>query len=123
MFFTRRPLRAAAFGCALTLTALAPQARAQSAAEQQELVDRATLAIGEVLSDAQGGQARELMPRARALMICPRVFRAGFLFGGEGGGCVLPPAAARAAGPPPPSTAWAAAASASRPASRTPRSS
>jgi len=27
--------------------------------------------------------------KARAVMICPRVFRAGFFFGGEGGGCVL----------------------------------
>jgi lipid-binding SYLF domain-containing protein len=56
---------------------------------QQELVDRSTLAAEEILNDAQGHDAREMLPRARAVMICPRVFRAGFLFGGEGGGCVL----------------------------------
>jgi lipid-binding SYLF domain-containing protein len=57
--------------------------------DQQSLVDRATLAAQEVLDDSQGHDAREMLPRARAVMICPRVFRAGFLFGGEGGGCVL----------------------------------
>jgi lipid-binding SYLF domain-containing protein len=56
---------------------------------QQELVDRATLAAQEILDGSQGNDARNLLPRARAVMICPRVFRAGFLFGGEGGGCVL----------------------------------
>jgi lipid-binding SYLF domain-containing protein len=56
---------------------------------QQELVDRATLAAQDILDGAQGSDARNLLPRARAVMICPRVFRAGFLFGGEGGGCVL----------------------------------
>jgi lipid-binding SYLF domain-containing protein len=62
---------------------------AESAQGQQELVDRATLAAQEILDDQQGHDARALLPNARAVMICPRVFRAGFLFGGEGGGCVL----------------------------------
>jgi lipid-binding SYLF domain-containing protein len=76
--------------CALALATAAPHAaRAANAQDQQELVDRATLAVGEVLSDREGEEARELFPRARAVMICPRVFRAGFVFGGEGGGCVL----------------------------------
>jgi lipid-binding SYLF domain-containing protein len=56
---------------------------------QQQLVDRATLAAQEILDDSQGHDARAMLPNARAVMICPRVFRAGFLFGGEGGGCVL----------------------------------
>jgi lipid-binding SYLF domain-containing protein len=68
--------------------ALAP-AMAETLQDQQALVDRATLAAQEVLNDAQGHDAREMLPRARAVMICPRVFKAGFLFGGEGGGCVL----------------------------------
>ena len=77
------------------LLAISPLATAgttgtpDTAQGQQELVDRATLAAQEVLDDAQGHDARDLLPRARAVMICPRVFRAGFLFGGEGGGCVL----------------------------------
>jgi lipid-binding SYLF domain-containing protein len=67
----------------------AGHAMAESAQDQQALVDRATLAAQEVLDDRQGHDARAMLPRARAVMICPRVFKAGFLFGGEGGGCVL----------------------------------
>jgi lipid-binding SYLF domain-containing protein len=90
MVYPRRKPGALAALCALALTASLPHtARAASAQDQQDLVDRATLAVGEVLSDREGEQARQLLPGSRAVMICPRVFRAGFLFGGEGGGCVL----------------------------------
>jgi lipid-binding SYLF domain-containing protein len=68
--------------------AAAPQlARAQS--QQQELVDRATLAAQDMLNDQDGKDAQGVLRQARAVMICPRVFRAGFLFGGQGGDCVL----------------------------------
>jgi lipid-binding SYLF domain-containing protein len=68
--------------------AAAPQvAHAQS--EQQALVDRSTLAAQDMLNDATGRDAQHVLRNARAAMICPRVFRAGFLFGGSGGGCVL----------------------------------
>jgi lipid-binding SYLF domain-containing protein len=70
-------------------TAFIPRAHAVTPEGQQELVDRATLAAEEVLGGQEGEQARSVLPRARAVMICPRVFRASFLFGGEGGGCVL----------------------------------
>ena len=30
-----------------------------------------------------------MLRQARAVMVCPRVFKAGFFFGGEGGNCVL----------------------------------
>ncbi len=78
--------RAALFA-SLCLAPLA--ARAETAQGQQALVDRATLAAQEILNDGQGGNARAVLPRARAVVICPRVFRAGFLIAGEGGGCVL----------------------------------
>lgn len=71
------------------LATIARPARAETAQGQQELVDRATLAAQEILDDREGHDARGLLPQARAVMICPRVFKAGFLFGGEGGGCVL----------------------------------
>ena len=32
---------------------------------------------------------RNLLGQARAVMICPRMFKAGFIFGAEGGGCVM----------------------------------
>ncbi|WP_246602661.1 lipid-binding SYLF domain-containing protein [Falsiroseomonas tokyonensis] len=58
--------------------------------EEQALVDRATLAVQELMSSGeQAGDAVGFLQRARAVMVCPRVFRAGFILGGEGGSCVL----------------------------------
>jgi lipid-binding SYLF domain-containing protein len=58
--------------------------------QEQALVDRATLAVQEVMLAGDRPQdAQDFLRRARAVMVCPRVFRAGFIFGGEGGDCVL----------------------------------
>lgn len=81
----KRFLFAAALAAASALAPLA--AHAQS--EQQELVDRSTLAAQDMLNDQDGRDAQNLLRRSRAVMICPRVFRAGFIIGGSGGGCVL----------------------------------
>ncbi len=62
---------------------------AQAQAAQQELVDRSTLAAQDMLGDQYGGQAQSVLRQAHAALICPRVFRAGFLFGAQGGSCVL----------------------------------
>lgn len=63
-------------------------ARAQE--EQQDLVDRATLTVQEVIGRGNGQQPPlQLLRKARAILVCPRVFRAGFIFGGQGGDCVL----------------------------------
>ena len=70
---------------ALALFPLA--AHAQS--EQQQLVDRATLAAQQMLNDRDGRDAQYVLKRARATMICPQIFKAGFLLGGQGGSCVL----------------------------------
>ncbi|MBS0558876.1 MAG: lipid-binding SYLF domain-containing protein [Proteobacteria bacterium] len=75
------PLAALAFAALLAPGA----ARAQS--DQQQLVDRSTLAVQDLMSGSES--ALGMLRKARAVMICPRVFRAGFFFGGEGGGCVL----------------------------------
>ena len=72
---------------AAVLTMLPALAMAQ--AEQQALVDRATLAAQEMLNPRDGTDAQSVLGTARAVMICPQGFRAGFLFGGEGGSCVL----------------------------------
>lgn len=69
--------------------ALAPQ-QARAQAEEQSLVDRATLSLREVLDLGDMSEdARSLLRDARAAMICPRIFRAGFVIGGQGGDCVL----------------------------------
>ena len=57
--------------------------------EQQQVVDRAALAVQDLMNDNTGQSAQNVLRRARAVMICPRVFKAGFLFGGQGGTCVL----------------------------------
>lgn len=62
-----------------------------SQSAQQALVDRATLTVQEMLGDdtAPARDAASRLRSARAVVICPQVFRAGFIFGGEGGACVL----------------------------------
>ncbi len=76
-------------GIILALSLLmAPPAFAQQ--EEQALVDRATLALQELMSTGDNvADAVGFLRRSRAVMVCPRVFRAGFIFGGEGGSCVL----------------------------------
>ncbi len=72
---------------AVLLLAAPGLARAQS--DQQVAVDRATLTVQEMMSQSMGRDARNVLRRARAVMICPRIFKAGFFFGGSGGNCVL----------------------------------
>jgi SH3 domain-containing YSC84-like protein 1 len=67
---------------------LAPRP-AHAQGDQQTLVDRATLAIQDMANQSLTEDPRSLLGRARAVMVCPRVFKAGFFFGGEGGACVL----------------------------------
>jgi lipid-binding SYLF domain-containing protein len=78
----QRILMAAAF----SLLALA-SAHAQS--DEQALVDRATLALQEMMTQTVSQDPRRALQSARGVLICPQIFRAGFFIGGEGGGCVL----------------------------------
>ncbi|MDE8348298.1 MAG: lipid-binding SYLF domain-containing protein [Acidocella sp.] len=76
---------------AATLTPLA----AAHAGSPQHLVDSSTLALESLMEGAPGHQAQDFLRKAHAVVICPDIFRAGFMIGGEGGGCVM---VARAAG-------------------------
>ncbi|HET6182889.1 MAG TPA: lipid-binding SYLF domain-containing protein [Acetobacteraceae bacterium] len=67
--------------------ALPALARAQG--EQQAVVDRATLSVQEMMTTTVSTTPRDMLPKARAVLLCPRVFKAGFFFGGSGGRCVL----------------------------------
>jgi len=62
---------------------------AQAQGDEQTLVDRATLAVQELVTEDLTQDTRKTLEHARAVMICPRVFRAGFILGGEGGSCVM----------------------------------
>jgi lipid-binding SYLF domain-containing protein len=81
----RSLLAATALG-ALSLFAPHP---AQAQSDQQTLVDRSTLALQEMVNGSLTNDPRHALTKARAVLICPRVFKAGFFFGGEGGACVL----------------------------------
>jgi lipid-binding SYLF domain-containing protein len=81
-------MRLIALSMLLAALSLLP-VRASAQSEQQTLVDRATLTVQELLSAPNSGDRQWAMKRAKAVMICPRVFRASFLFGGAGGDCVL----------------------------------
>jgi lipid-binding SYLF domain-containing protein len=72
---------------AFVLLMLPGLAHAQS--EQQQLVDRSALALQDLMGDGDPFGAMGMLRKARAVMVCPRVFKAGFFFGGEGGSCVL----------------------------------
>ena len=56
---------------------------------EQQLVDRATLTVQDMVNNKDGTQAQNVLRQARAVLICPRIFQAGFLLGAQGGGCVL----------------------------------
>ncbi len=70
------------------LLALAPVV-AHAQTDQQALVDRSTLALQDVLTLQATSQPRISLTHARAALLCPRIFKAGFFFGGSGGQCVL----------------------------------
>lgn len=64
-------------------------ASAQAQSDAQSLVDRSTLAVQDMVIQQNSEDPRRALQNARAVMICPQVFRAGFVIGGEAGGCVL----------------------------------
>ncbi len=74
-------------GVMAVLALAAAPARAQT--EQQTLVDRATLTVQEMFSDQVNPEGRRILKNAKGIMICPRVFKAGFILGGQAGSCVL----------------------------------
>ena len=69
--------------------AVAPFAGARAQADQQLTVDRATKTVGDLRHDKAFGNAHQLLARARAVLIVPRLFKGGFIVGGEGGTGVL----------------------------------
>jgi lipid-binding SYLF domain-containing protein len=71
------------------LAALTLAACQNGAGGEQTLVDRAALTVQEIMTQKVSQDPQMMLRRAKAVMICPRVFKAGFFIGGEGGSCVL----------------------------------
>ena len=63
--------------------------RAQEADGEQATVDHAVVTLQDLRRDKEFGNARSLLHEARAVLIAPRIFKAGFFVGGEGGAAVL----------------------------------
>src|SRR5579862_3580699 len=60
------------------------------ASDQQELVDRAKLTVDRLRHDSNLGKpVGDMLARAKAVLIVPNLWRAGFIFGGAGGSGVL----------------------------------
>ena len=75
---------------ALALLALLQSAcSANTPGEQQTLVDRATLTVQDMMTQSVSQDPKSLLRNAKGVLVCPRIFKAGFFFGGEGGNCVL----------------------------------
>jgi lipid-binding SYLF domain-containing protein len=75
---------------ALAIAAAALLAPSAALADSpQHLVDSATLSLEDLMSGSEGQQVESFLRRAKAVVVCPNVFRGGFIVGGEGGGCVL----------------------------------
>jgi lipid-binding SYLF domain-containing protein len=71
------------------LFAAAASPMAYAASDQQNLIDRARITIDDVHKDKAFGNAPDLLRKARAVLIIPRLYKGGFFVGGEGGDGVL----------------------------------
>jgi len=58
-------------------------------ADQQADIDHALGTLQDLRHDKEFGNARQLLQTARAVLIAPRIFKAGFFFGGQGGDALL----------------------------------
>ncbi|HBK06658.1 MAG TPA: hypothetical protein DDZ81_12445 [Acetobacteraceae bacterium] len=76
---------------ALAATALLQAACATGGAPgaQQSVVDRAALTVQDMMTQNVSQDPKSMLRNAKGVMVCPRIFKAGFFFGGEGGTCVL----------------------------------
>ena len=83
---TSRCILAAALALGLTG---AFQPAAFAASEEQATVDHALGTLQDLRNDKEFGNARQLLQSARAVLIAPRIFKAGFFVGGQGGQAVL----------------------------------
>lgn len=74
---------------AMGFAAVALTACQQGPGGEQTLVDRAALTVKEMMTQTVSQDPKIVLRHAKGVMICPRVFKAGFFVGGEGGSCVL----------------------------------
>jgi lipid-binding SYLF domain-containing protein len=81
----KRPSVAIALLAALLLAAPAPGAFAADSDDAHAIVERARLTFGEFLRDDNYSSMRDLLKRAKGILIYPQVLKGGFIIGGSGG--------------------------------------
>lgn len=84
---TRRTLFPAVAAGLLASAGISLPARADIG--PQDTVNHALGTLQDLRGDKEFGNALQLIHRARAVLIAPRIFKAGFFVGGEGGSAVL----------------------------------
>jgi lipid-binding SYLF domain-containing protein len=76
-------------GLSVITLGVLPMQAAFANTSQEATVDHARVTIQDLQHDPAFGTAKDLMHRARAILIVPQLVKAGFFFGGEGGKAVL----------------------------------
>ena len=74
---------------ALAITTLGLAGCGLGAGGEQAMVDRAALTVQDMVKTNISDSPSIMLRRAKAVMVCPHIFKAGFFFGGAGGNCVL----------------------------------
>ncbi|MES1153154.1 MAG: lipid-binding SYLF domain-containing protein [Dongia sp.] len=74
-----------ALGPALLGTALTAATPAFALTDQQELVDEARITFDKLITSVEFGELAGYLKKAKAIMIFPDIFKAGFVIGGQGG--------------------------------------
>jgi lipid-binding SYLF domain-containing protein len=75
-------------------------AGAPAKADQMSLLNSSEATVDNMKRDATFGPSRDLLRRARAVLIVPQLVKGGFIFGGEGGDGVMLARTARGWSPP-----------------------
>jgi len=82
-----RILKRAAIAAAVLAVIAGGAARAAS--EQQNLVEKARITLDDLRRDKEFGNARDLIKRARGVMVVPALIKGGLFIGAEGGDALL----------------------------------
>jgi lipid-binding SYLF domain-containing protein len=74
---------------AAALFAVIAGGAARAASEQQNLVEKARITLDDLRRDKEFGNARDLIKRARGVMVVPALIKGGLFIGAEGGDALL----------------------------------
>jgi lipid-binding SYLF domain-containing protein len=74
---------------AAALLAVIAGGAARAASEQQNLVEKARITLDDLRRDKEFGNARDLIKRARGVMVVPALIKGGLFIGAEGGDALL----------------------------------